>query len=69
MTEETSPKKAGQASVIAGTLAQLLGGSLASMIVIGLSSFDIYMKAGFESAFGTFLGIVGYLGFRALRRR
>lgn len=63
------PQKPTPASMIEGTLAQTLGGALASVIVLGMASFDHYMAAGFESAFGTLLGIGCYLGWKGLRRR
>ena len=56
-------------SIIEGTIAQVLGGSLASTIVLGLASAKIYLAAGFESAFGTLLGVVCYIAFKWLRRR
>lgn len=56
-------------SIIEGTLAQALGGGVSIMIVTGLASFDIYMKAGFETAFGTVLGIAFYIKFKTLRRK
>lgn len=65
MTDET-PKSRG---IIEGTIAQLLGGSLASTIVLGLASAKIYLAAGFESAFGTLLSVIAYVTFRALRKR
>jgi hypothetical protein len=61
-------KPTGQ-SILEGTLAQILGGAVAIMLVTGLASFDIYMKAGFETAFGTVLSVSFYLGFKQLRRR
>lgn len=56
-------------SIVEGTLAQMLGGSLASTIVLGLASFGHYMAAGFESAFGTLLGMLFYLTWKGLRKR
>lgn len=58
----------GQA-ILEGTIAQALGGSLASTIVIGMASFDVYMAAGFESAFGTLIGIVAYIGWKITRNK
>lgn len=58
-----------QKSIIEGTVAQILGGSLGSVIVIGLASFGHYFQAGFESAFGTLLGTAFYIGFKQLRAR
>lgn len=66
MSEEQKPT--GQ-SILEGTLAQLLGGSIAVLISTTLASFDIYMKAGWETAFGTVLGILGYIQFKTLRKR
>lgn len=56
-------------SIIEGTLAQFFGGALASTLVIGLSSFDIEFKPGFETAFGTLLTIIAYLSWKGFRRR
>jgi len=56
-------------SIMEGTIAQILGGSLGSTIVLGLASFDIYMAAGFESAFGSLLGILSYILFKQWRRK
>ncbi len=67
MSEETTVTK-GQ-SILEGTLAQVAGGSLASTIVIGLASFDVYMAAGFESAFGTLLGVVFYVVWKNMRAK
>lgn len=53
--------------ILQGSLAQVLGGSLAATIVIGLASFDIYMQAGFESAFGTVISVLAYLIFKGTR--
>lgn len=54
MSEERPTGK----SIMEGTIAQLLGGSLAGTIVIGMASFEHYMAAGFESAFGTLLSVI-----------
>jgi hypothetical protein len=56
-------------SIMEGTLAQVLGGSIASTIVIGMASFKIFMAAGFESAFGTLLSVICYLLWKNLRAR
>lgn len=56
-------------SILEGTIAQVLGGSLASVIVLGLASFKVYLAAGFESAFGTLLGIVAYIMVKNWRMR
>lgn len=56
-------------SIFEGTLAQILGGSLAGTIVIGMASFGHYFAAGFESAFGTLLGILAYISFKSLRSK
>lgn len=70
MTDEVpQPPQQIPAGIIAGTAAQLLGGSLASTFVLTLASFKIYLAAGLESALGSLLSIVGYLCFRGLRRR
>lgn len=55
-------------SIIEGTIAQSLGGALASVVVIGCASFGHYFAAGFESAFGTLLGIGSYIAFKGLRK-
>jgi hypothetical protein len=67
VTDEQEPKQ--PSSVIQGTIAQLLGASLASTVVLGLASAKIYLAAGFESAFGSLLSIIAYLCFRGLRRK
>lgn len=54
-------------SIVEGTLAQVLGGSIASTIVLGCATFKFYFAAGFESAFGTLLGVICYLGWKSLR--
>lgn len=64
---DNSPPPTGQ-SILEGTLAQILGGSLASVIVLGLASAKIYLAAGFESAFGTLLSVLFYLVWKNLRR-
>lgn len=56
-------------SIIEGTIAQILGGSLASTIVLGMASFKHYMAAGFESSFGTLLGVVVYIVWKSMRAR
>jgi len=56
-------------SIVEGTLAQLLGGSLASTIVLGLASAKIYLAAGFESSFGTLLSVIAYIAWKQLRKR
>ena len=56
-------------SIIEGTMAQVLGGALGSVIVLGMASFGHYMVAGFESAFGTLLSVICYITFKALRIR
>lgn len=55
-------------SILEGSLAQLLGGSIASVIVLGLASAKIFLAAGFESAFGTLLSVLCYLCWKNLRR-
>lgn len=55
-------------SIVEGTIAQALGGSLGSVIVIGCASFGHFFPAGFESAFGTLLGITAYIAFKSLRK-
>lgn len=65
MSEDQSMSKT--QGIIEGTLAQILGGSLASTIVLGLASAKIYLAAGFESAFGTLLGVIVYIIFKSLR--
>lgn len=62
---ETKPTKQ---SIIEGTIAQVLGGALASTVVLGMASFGHYMAAGFESAFGTLLGVSLYIAFKSLRK-
>lgn len=54
-------------SIIEGTIAQVLGGSVASTIVLGLASFGHFMAVGFESAFGSLLGVICYIGWKKLR--
>ena len=56
-------------SIIEGSLAQILGGALATTIVTGMASYGHYMQAGFESSFGTLIGVVGYIAFKSLRAR
>jgi hypothetical protein len=65
---EKEPITKGQ-GILEGTLAQIAGGSLASTIVIGLASFDVFMQAGFESAFGTLLGVVFYIVWKNMRAK
>ena len=55
-------------SIVEGTIAQALGGSLATVIVGLFASFDHYFPAMFESAFGTLLGILSYIVFKGLRK-
>lgn len=55
-------------SIVEGTIAQTLGGAVASVFVLGCASFGHYFAAGFESAFGTLLGVVSYIGFKSLRK-
>lgn len=61
-------KPTGQ-SILEGTLAQMLGGAVATMIVTLMASFGIYMAAGFEAAFGTTLSIAFYIFVKRLRAR
>jgi hypothetical protein len=55
-------------SIIEGTLAQTMGGALASVIVIGLASFGHFFQAGFEAAFGTLISATCYIAFKGLRK-
>ena len=55
-------------SIIEGTMAQALGGSVATMIVGVCASFNHFFPAMFESAFGTFLGILSYIIFKGMRK-
>lgn len=66
MTDETADKPSGR-SIIEGTIAQILGGSLASTIVLGLASFGHFFAAGFESAFGSLLGVLCYIAWKKTR--
>ena len=68
MADEQKPITKGQ-GILEGTLAQIAGGSLASTIVIGMSSFKVYMAAGFESAFGTLLGVIFYIVWKNMRAK
>lgn len=68
MTDETAEKPSGR-SIIEGTIAQILGGSLASTIILTMASFKIYVAAGLESSLGTLAGIVFYLCWKSLRQR
>jgi len=63
--EPRTQKKQG---IIEGTIAQALGGSIASVIVLGCASFGHFFAAGFESAFGTLLSVLSYIGFKNLRK-
>ena len=65
----TEPQKPTGQSILEGTLAQMLGGAVATMIVTMLASFHIYLAAGFEAAFGTTLSIAFYLCVKRLRAR
>lgn len=56
-------------SIMEGTLAQVLGGSIGSTFVLGCASFKIYFVAGFESAFGSLLSVAAYLIWKGLRSR
>jgi hypothetical protein len=56
-------------SIMEGSLAAALGGSAASVIVLGLASFGFQFAPGFESAFGTLLTVLAYIGFKKLRQR
>jgi hypothetical protein len=66
MADEINKKPTAK-SIIEGTIAQVLGGSLASTIVLGMASFDHYMAAGFESAFGSLLGVLCYIVWKKMR--
>ena len=69
MTDEQPKIERRSAGILEGSLAQILGGSLASTIVLGLASAKIYLAAGFESAFGTLLSVLAYIGWRKLRSK
>lgn len=69
MAEDEQKPDRRSSGIIEGSLAQILGGSLASTIVLGLASAKIYLAAGFESAFGTLLSVLAYIGWRSLRRK
>lgn len=56
-------------SIMEGSIAAALGGSTASVIVLGLASFDFQFAPGFESAFGTLLTVLAYIGFKKLRQK
>lgn len=62
---ETKPTKQ---SIIEGSLAIALGGSVAATIVGAFEAFGHFMPAKFESGFGTTLGILGYIFFKILRK-
>lgn len=55
--------------IIEGTLAQILGGSLASVIILTLASFKIYVAAGLESSLGTLASVVFYIVWKNLRAK
>jgi hypothetical protein len=54
-------------SIVEGTIAQVLGGSMASVIILTMASFGHYVAAGLESALGTFFGVLFYIAFKSLR--
>lgn len=66
MTDEQKPTGK---SIVEGTIAQVLGGSLASTLILTLASFHHYVAAGLESALGTLFGVIAYLGWKSLRAR
>jgi hypothetical protein len=61
----TTPTKQ---SIVEGTIAQALGGSVASVLILSCASFDVYFAAGLESALGSLFGITAYIGFKSLRK-
>lgn len=56
-------------SIVEGSLAQLLFGSAATVIVLTFASFGHFFPAGFESAFGTLLSTLGYIFIKSLRAK
>lgn len=54
-------------SIVEGTIAQVLGGSLASVIILTMASFKHFVAAGLESALGTLFGVLFYIAFKSLR--
>lgn len=63
-----SEQKPSNKSIIEGSLAQILGGSTASVIVLGAATFGFQFAPGFEIAFGTFLSVACYIAFKKLRQ-
>ena len=56
-------------SIIEGTIAQALGGSAASVFVLTLAAFKVFLPAGMESALGSFVSIVVYIGWKSMSAR
>lgn len=56
-------------SIVEGTIAQALGGSVATLIVLTLAAFKHYLPAGYESALGSFFSIVLYLIWKGSRMK
>lgn len=70
MTDEQPPKpERRQTGILEGSLAQALGGALASTLVLSLASAKIYLAAGLESSLGTLFSVLGYICWRSLRRK
>jgi len=67
MSDETQTKPT-KRSIVEGSLAIALGGSVAATIVGIFEAFGHFLPAKFESGFGTTLGIVGYICFKTLRK-
>lgn len=65
---EPEEKLAGR-GIIEGTIAQVLGGSLASTIILTMASFKIYVAAGLESSLGTLASVAFYICYKSLRKR
>ena len=66
MSDEQKPTNK---SIIEGTIAQVLGGSLASTIILVLASFKHYVAAGLESALGTLFAVLFYIAFKWMRQK
>jgi hypothetical protein len=63
------PQKPTGYSILEGTMAQALGGSIASVFVLTLASFHIFLAAGMESALGSLLSVIAYLAVKTWRIR
>lgn len=54
-------------SIFEGSIAQILGGSVAATIVGIFEAFGHYLPAKLESGFGTVFSIIAYIVFKKLR--